>query len=193
MATDIDWNASLRRALTRETLTSVRLRAVILAVLILVGLLLYLIATYLPEVTSPVLVPKLRALAPQLLGLIAGALAYEGIVALWVTRWIGRGVEPLEEMNRAGQIPMTRIGIGLHAGNAVTGSLGSASRKEYAIIGNVVNTAARIEKLNKDFGSQLLVSAEVRNACAKGEEVGANLGEITVKGQTARLRVFKVA
>jgi adenylate cyclase len=99
----------------------------------------------------------------------------------------------LDEMNRRGDVPPTRVGIGLHAGHAVTGNLGSPSRKEYAIIGSVVNTAARIEQLNKQFRSQLLVSAAVRDACANSLPAPDDLGDIPIKGQAAPLRLFKVA
>lgn len=101
-------------------------------------------------------------------------------------------IQLLEEMNRAQHIPPTRIGIGLHAGRAVTGSLGSASRREYAIIGNVVNTAARIEQLNKQFISQLLISADVRRA-ANHDTTCTDLGEIPIKGQAAPMHIYKVA
>ncbi len=60
----------------------------------------------------------------------------------------------------SGRIPATSIGIGLHAGEAVSGNIGSQAQ-QYSISGNVVILAARIEQLNKDYGSQLLLSAEV--------------------------------
>lgn len=98
----------------------------------------------------------------------------------------------LEEMNADGRVARTRIGIGLHAGAAVTGNLGSARRKEYTIIGSVVNVAARVEKLNKEFGSQLLLTDPVRAACAACGEGAEDLGEVTVKGQHAPVRVYRL-
>jgi adenylate cyclase len=76
-------------------------------------------------------------------------------------------IQKIKQENKAGKIPPTKIGIGLHYGEAVIGNIGSSIRKQYSITGNVVIMASRIEQLNKRWHSQLVISHEVFSQLAK--------------------------
>jgi adenylate cyclase len=101
-------------------------------------------------------------------------------------------LERLDADNRARGRKIA-VGIGLHAGKALTGDIGSVERKEYTVIGDVVNVASRIEQLNKQFDSHVLVSDAVYDQLPDGLRDGTDLGAVKVKGREAEVRLYKLA
>jgi adenylate cyclase len=114
----------------------------------------------------------------------------ESANALAAARELLAAVKALVE---AGRVPSMTIGIGLHAGEAVTGNIGSETRKQYSVTGEVVILASRIEQLNKAYGSQLLVSAEALRDAGETPPAAARLGPVEIRGREEPIEIYRLA
>jgi adenylate cyclase len=83
----------------------------------------------------------------------------------------------------------TRFGI--HVGEAVVGNLGSTERMNYTALGNTVNLAARLEGLNKQFGTVILVSEDVHLRVQHCFQFRA-FDAVIAKGMTKETRIFEL-
>lgn len=102
-----------------------------------------------------------------------------------------RSLVELNDRRKArGQDPIL-IGIGLHTGRAISGTIGSHERMEYTVIGDAVNMTSRIESSTKAFGTDLLVSQTVMDKV--GDRFLVDLaGKATVKGKAEPLNLYYV-
>jgi adenylate cyclase len=82
-----------------------------------------------------------------------------------------------------------RIGVGVSCGEMVAGSVGTPNRMEYTVIGDVVNVAARIQALNKELGTDVLVSSEVFER-VKDRVKARAMPPTSVQGKSAPLQVY---
>jgi adenylate cyclase len=97
-------------------------------------------------------------------------------------------LKAVDAWNLAHPARALKVGIGIHIGEANTGSIGSPRRKEYTAIGDTVNLAARLEQLTKETGARLLLSAPVRDAAAAGDAV--DLGALPIRGYDQPVQVW---
>ncbi|NOU62121.1 adenylate/guanylate cyclase domain-containing protein [Marinifilum caeruleilacunae] len=101
-------------------------------------------------------------------------------------------IDALNKKNTEGEIPRTRIGIGLHSGLIVAGNVGTEKRKQYSISGNTVITAARIEQLNKTYKSQVLISREVLNNINEYDLAPTLIGDVQLKGREESTEIWQL-
>jgi len=102
-------------------------------------------------------------------------------------------ISSLKVKNENKNITSTKVGIGLHSGEVVTGNVGTAERKQYSVTGNTVILAARLEQMNKELGTSLLVSKEAIEKSGLDKSGFQSLGEKTVKGFSDPVEVYKPA
>jgi adenylate cyclase len=93
--------------------------------------------------------------------------------------WAARGMAQLD------------IGIGINSGDMIAGNIGSSSIMSYTVIGDNVNLGSRLESLNKEYGSRIIVS-DASRAQLKGDYAIRPLGEVIVKGKTKPVSIFEV-
>ncbi len=88
-------------------------------------------------------------------------------------------------------LPPLRMRVGVHSGPAILGNLGSVDRFDYTAIGDSVNLAARLEGVNKLYGTEILLSAETAKAL-RGRIGLRRVDRVIVKGKTEAVDIFTV-
>jgi adenylate cyclase len=102
-----------------------------------------------------------------------------------------RALDDLNRRWRAAGRPVLDIGIGISTGDMVAGNIGSNAIMSYTVIGDVVNLGARLESLNKEYGTRIIISEATRQAL-KGRYDVRPLGEVLVKGKSRPVAIYEV-
>ena len=90
------------------------------------------------------------------------------------------------------KLPVITHRIGIHFGNCVVGNIGNKDRKEFTVIGDVVNVANRVCDICKDFKCDLMITEELKNRLNEtinGEEVK----DYSIRGRKDKVTLYKVS
>ncbi|MCI0750729.1 MAG: adenylate/guanylate cyclase domain-containing protein [Flammeovirgaceae bacterium] len=101
-------------------------------------------------------------------------------------------IDKVKQLSERGEIPYSKIGIGLHAGEVITGNIGNASRKQFSISGTAVITAFRVEQLTKVVGGDLLVTQAFLDKVTPGKRKIESVGARNLKGFENPVEIYKV-
>jgi adenylate cyclase len=96
----------------------------------------------------------------------------------------------VQDFNRRMQGPQLPTRIGLHAGEIFLGNIGAGEHYEYGVTGDTVNTASRMDGLNKYLGTQMLVSAEAADGL--DSVLTREAGSFLLKGKTHPVVVYEL-
>lgn len=95
----------------------------------------------------------------------------------------------LETFN-ASQDETLAIGIGLHTGDVMLGTIGGEARLDTGVIGDAVNTAARIESLTKEHGRPILFSGATKDALQEADRQIEEVATVTPKGRVGQVTLY---
>ena len=103
----------------------------------------------------------------------------------------------VEEFNRAGNASgneAIRIGIGIHIGKLMLGTIGQEDRLETTVISDAVNIASRLEGLNKRFNTGILISEDVHKRLDNpGQFNIKKIGLVRIRGKEKPVRILEIA
>jgi adenylate cyclase len=95
-----------------------------------------------------------------------------------------------EELKSKGK-PEIAIGVGIYTGKAIVGNVGSDLRFDYTAIGDTVNVASRLESLNKEYGTNIIIGETSKNKISTFDNF-KSLGLVKVKGRIQPLNIYTI-
>jgi len=104
---------------------------------------------------------------------------------------IQRGMDALNERWRAEELKPLNVRIGIHCDAVLVGNIGSRERMSYTVVGDGVNVASRLEGINKEFNTRIVISHSVYKEA--GERLCVRpIDDVTVKGRRSKVPIYEL-
>lgn len=100
-------------------------------------------------------------------------------------------LDQLNQEFKQENLPEIHIRIGINAGEVVMGNIGSPKRMEFTVIGDQVNIASRLEGINKQYHSKIIISESVYTE-VKNQVIAHYLDEVAVKGKSKPIKIYEL-
>ena len=106
---------------------------------------------------------------------------------------MNKALEIFNEGRSSKQLPAIRIGIGMHTGLIMLGTIGGNLRMDTTVISDGVNIASRVEQLNKEYNTSFLVTESTLDRLANPGAVSKRkIGEVPIYGKEQRITIFEI-
>ena len=101
------------------------------------------------------------------------------------------GIQAVTNSRTFGNNATLKTRCGINTGDIAVGAVGTSDRLVFTVHGDNVNIAARLESLNKEYGSYILAGENTTKAC-HGECKFKQVGEVTVRGRTTPTKIYTI-
>ena len=107
------------------------------------------------------------------------------------TRAVDAAVEMVQKVRESGLSHELEMGIAINTGDVISGNIGSHRRMEFTVIGDAVNTVSRMEALNKEFGTSIILSESTLKELTKTVPL-YELPETQLRGKSVPMKLYAV-
>jgi len=103
-----------------------------------------------------------------------------------------KAVEEFNQENEGKNLPILKIGVGIHIGRLILGTIGEMERMDGTVISDAVNATSRIESLTRVYQTSILVSGEIMEKLGENPYQSRYMDTVALKGKEIELKIYQI-